>query len=383
MVMEQSARGCDVAIVGGGLIGLNTAYYLAQRGASVRVFERGEPARAASWAGAGMLAPYSERVEDAPLLELCARSLALYPMLARDLAEAGGVDINLQLDGIVRAAFDEGERAELTAHAAKLRARGVACELLGREAAILAEPALGSGVTGALVISAEGAVDNRRLGRALSAACANDGVKIVSNVRELRVECDVRRVLGVRSSLGFTPATHVVIAAGAWSAAVPGVPAEALPPVEPVKGQMLALAMPRGFLRRTTWVPGAYLVPRQDGRLLVGATVERAGFDERVTASGIAKLLNAALAAAPSLGDFAVTETWAGSRPGSPDGRPFIGPTAIDGLILATGHARNGILLAPITAQLIAEFVSTGDATPLAPWSIFRMRERTSRMQPA
>jgi glycine oxidase len=146
---------------------------------------------------------------------------------------------------------------------------------------------------------------------------------------------------------------------------------------------MLALAAPAGFLRRATWVPGAYLVPRSDGRLLVGATVEDAGFDERVTAGAIHALLHAALAAAPALGAFTVTETWAGLRPGSPDGRPFIGPTGIDGLILATGHYRNGILLAPETADLIASFVESGDAAPLRAFSPLRMAEGASRIMQA
>ncbi|HUN29805.1 MAG TPA: FAD-dependent oxidoreductase, partial [Alphaproteobacteria bacterium] len=138
-----------------------------------------------------------------------------------------------------------------------------------------------------------------------------------------------------------------------------------------------------GFLRRATWVPGAYLVPRDDGRLLVGASVEHAGFDERVTAGAIHALLDAALAAAPSLGSFTVTETWAGLRPGTPDGRPFIGPTPIDGLILATGHYRNGILLAPATAELIASFVESGDAIPLQAFSPLRMSASASRTIPA
>jgi glycine oxidase len=138
---------------------------------------------------------------------------------------------------------------------------------------------------------------------------------------------------------------------------------------------MLALATPRGFLKRTTWVPGAYLVPRDDGRLLVGATVERVGFDERVTAGGLRLLLDAALDAAPSLGAFAVTETWAGLRPATPDERPILGPTAVDGLILATGHYRNGILLTPATAQSIADFAESGDRTPLEPWLLARFEK--------
>jgi glycine oxidase len=205
------------------------------------------------------------------------------------------------------------------------------------------------------------------LGRALTAACTRIGVTI-ERVADLHVECDARRVLGVRTERGFAAAGAVVNACGAWAASLSGVPASSLPPVLPIKGQMLALAAPIGLVARPVWVPGAYLVPRDDGRLLVGATVESAGFDTRVTAAGIEALLHAALAAAPALGGFTVSETWAGLRPGSPDGRPFLGATALVGFFLATGHYRNGVLLAPATARLIAGAVEGRPAAELAPF---------------
>ncbi len=370
--MERANHGADVAIVGAGLIGLAVAFELAQRGAAVRVFDTAEPARAASWAGAGMLAPYTERIADEVLLALCADSLAAYPAFVERVRDAGGVEVELSLGGIVNAAFDEAKLDALRDHARDLERRGIAHDLLDRSATLAAQPALGRHVLGALSIRGEGYVDNRQLGRALVAACEAAGVSIVRDARSVALECDERRVLGVRSERGFSPATTVVVAAGAWSGAIPGLPDACAPPVTPVKGQMLALAIPRGFVRRTTWVPGAYLVPREDGRLLIGATAEHVGFDERVTAEGVRRLLDAALAAAPSLGDFGICETWAGLRPGSPDERPILGATARDGLVLATGHYRNGILLAPITAQVIADFVETGDAAPLEPWSLAR-----------
>ncbi len=363
-------RGGDALIVGGGLIGLAVAFELAQRGATVRVYDRGEPGRGASWAGAGMLAPYAERIEDEVMLELCRASLTQYPAFVRHVVEASGVNVDVRLDGIVEAAFDAARLEALAAFAHELAARGVPCEMLDRRAALLAEPALRKHVLGALVIGGQGYVDNRRLGRALLAACRAEGVIVHAPVSGVAIECDERRVLGVRSELGFAPASIVINAAGAWAAQIPGVPRDAIPAVTPVKGQMLALAVPDGFLRRSTWVPGAYLVPRTDGRLLIGATVEDAGFDERVTAAGIDSLLHAALAAAPSLGAFTVTESWAGLRPATPNGRPFIGPSEIEGLLLATGHYRNGILLAPVTASLIASFVETGDARPLAEFTL-------------
>ena len=362
----------DVIVVGAGLIGLAIAFELAERGATVRVFDRDEPARAASWAGAGILAPYTEHVANESLLALCAASLADYPAFVRRVAAAGGIDARLHLNGVLHAAFEESELEALRGQARDLQRRGVECEMLDRDGALAAEPWLGAGVLGGLLKSAEGFVDNRRLGRALIAACAASGVAI-ERTPHVTVECDSRRVLGVATERGFVAARAVVNACGAWAAKLEGVPPSCVPPVEPVKGQMIALAVPIGFVRRSTWVPGAYFVPRDDGRLLIGATVESAGFDERVTADGVQRLLGAALFAAPSLSGFTPTESWAGLRPGTPDGLPFLGPTAIEGYFLATGHFRNGILLAPATARSIAGAVETGAAPELEPFLIARL----------
>jgi glycine oxidase len=362
----------DVVVAGAGLIGLAIAFELAQRGAVVRVFDRGEPGRAASWAGAGMLAPFTESTGDDPLERLGAQSLAEYPQFVERIKAAGGVDARLHLDGIVHAAFDDASFEDFARRCAALRARGIECELLDRDAVLAAEPWLAAGVRGALLVRGEGHVDNRRLGRALAAGCAALGVTI-AHANHLRVECDVRRVLGVRSDEGFVPAAAVVNACGAWAGQLEGVPAEHRLPVVPVKGQMLALEMPVGFVKHATWLPGAYLVPRDDGRLLVGATVEHAGFDARVTAEGMERLLGAALASAPSLGAFTVSETWAGLRPGTADGKPFLGATRLPGLFVATGHYRNGILLAPATARLIADAVARGEPAEAGPFSPARL----------
>ncbi|MBV8490958.1 MAG: glycine oxidase ThiO [Candidatus Eremiobacteraeota bacterium] len=363
--MAANGAGGDVVIAGAGLIGLAVAFELAQRGAAVRVYDRIEPGRAASWAGAGMLAPFSENDGDDPLRELGAQSLASYPDFVERVRACGGIDARLHLDGIVHAAFDDAAMERWAARRAALESLGIACDLLDRREALAAEPWLGSGVRGAFVVRGEGHVDNRRLGRALTSACEALGVTI-ARAANLRIECDARRVLGVRSDDGFVPAAAVINACGAWAARLEGIPASDAPPVVPIKGQMLALEMPLGFVKRTTWVPGAYVVPRDDGRLLVGATVEEGGFDTRVTAAGIEQLLRAALASAPALGSFTVSETWAGLRPGSPDGRPILGQTRTPGLFVATGHYRNGILLAPATACVLADAVTTGALPPPA-----------------
>lgn len=355
--MIAAHTGGDVAVVGAGLIGLAIAFELAERGASVRVFDRGEPGRAASWAGAGMLAPYTEHIDDESLLELCVRSLGAYPEFTDRVRAASGIDPHLRLNGIVHAAFDASGVARLGAQALDLARRGISHDILDRDRTLAFEPWLGTHVVGSLLVRDEGSIDNRRFGRALAAACDARGVTFVRQATDLTVECDDRRVLGVRSERGFATCSIVINAAGAWAEQLPGVPLSARPPVRPVKGQMLALAVPRGFVRHTTWLPGAYLVPRDDGRVLVGATVEDEDFDQRVTASGIRQLLNAALSAAPALGGFSIGETWAGLRPGTPDGRPYLGPTPIEGLLLATGHFRNGILLAPVTAKLLASYI--------------------------
>jgi glycine oxidase len=372
-------RGGDVVVIGAGLIGLAIAFELAQRGATVRVYDRGEPARAASWAGAGMLAPYTERVRDEALLEFCASSLREYPAFVERVRAASGIDPHLRLDGVVHAAFNDADLKRLQGHAQALAAHSVPTEMLDRSSLLSAEPWLGSHVAGGLIVSGEGCVDNRRLGRALVSACQTRGV-LIDRSSALLVECDERRVLGLRTDLGFTTAGAIVNACGAWASQLNGVPPSCVPPIEPIKGEMLALAAPVGFVRHATWVPGAYLVPRDDGRLLVGATAEPAGFDERVTAGGMHELLHAALSAAPSLRSFAVTESWAGLRPGTPDGLPFLGPTPIAGFFLACGHYRNGILLAPATARLMADAIESNTFSELRAFSIDRRRTEESSL---
>jgi glycine oxidase len=363
--------GGDVVVLGAGLIGLAIAFELADRGASVRVFDRGEPGRGASWAGAGMLAPYTERITDESMLALCAASLAEYPGFVQRVFAASGVDARLHLNGVLYAAFDESALDALRSQAQDLRARGIACEILDRAGVLATEAWLSAGVVGGLIKNAEGYVDNRRLGRALVGACQASGV-VIERSSQIAVECDDRRVLGVATRRGFVAARAVVNACGAWATQLDGVPSPCIPPISAVKGQMIALAVPVGLARRATWVPGAYLVPRDDGRLLIGATVEPGAFDARVTARGVSELLDAALAGAPALADFTPVEHWAGLRPGTPDGLPILGPTPLDGFFLATGHYRNGILLAPATARLIANTVETGDAAGLEPFALSR-----------
>ncbi len=377
-VRARSSRresGGMIVVVGAGLIGLSIAYEVARRGGEVRVIDAHEPAAAASWAGAGMLAPFTESLATPAFAALCADSLARYPRFVADVQADGGVDARLHLTGILDAAFDEAALANARARVAELSSRGVAARFLDRDAVLALEPALGARVLGAVHSLTEGHVDNRRLGRALRAACAALGVRIDANAGDIALESDARRALGVRGPFGFIPARAVVNAMGAWASTLPGVPEHARVHVVPVKGQMLALAIPKGFVRRVIWIPGnagvahPYLVPRDDGRLLVGATVEPDADDTRVTAHGVRALLDATLAAMPALGDFALAETWAGLRPGSPDGLPSLGETALSGYFTATGHYRNGILLAPATAHVMADVLEGKDGSALSPFA--------------
>ncbi|HTW85256.1 MAG TPA: glycine oxidase ThiO [Candidatus Sulfotelmatobacter sp.] len=362
----------DVAVVGAGLIGCSVAYELAKRGLAVTVFDRAEPARAASWAGAGMLAPFSEEMPDAAMLAFCRAALDAYPVFVDELRERSGVDARFRREGTLHVALDEPALAALTARAARYRANGGEVALLDRAGAHAREPLLARDLAGALFVANEAQVDNRRLGRALVAACRALGVRF-EWVEGLALEADARRVRGLRTAHGFAAAPTVVNAAGAWAGELAGVPPPARVPVRPVAGEMLALAVPPTALRALVWLGHRYLVPREDGRLLVGATVEERGFDARVTAAGIRDLLDAALAVAPALGAFALVETWAGLRPGSHDGRPYLGRTALDGYLVASGHYRNGILLAPATGRALAALIVDGDEDRLAPFAPTRI----------
>ena len=353
----------DVVIIGAGLIGCGIAYELAKRGARVTVYDRAEPARAASWAGAGMLAPYSEEVADPALLALCSASLHSYPAYVDELRERTGVDAYLRSEGTLHVACDDATARAREAQCAAFRRNGADASILDRDATLAREPMLAGDVRGAVYVANEAHVDNRRLGRALVAACTAAGVRF-ERAGQLAVEADARRMRGIRTERGFAAAGIVVNAAGAWAGELAGVPANAHVAVRPVAGEMVALAMPRGFARGLVWSQHVYLVPRDDGRLLIGATSIERDFDVRVSARGVQALLDVALRIAPVLGTFALVETWAGLRPASHDGRPYLGATAIDGYFVATGHYRNGILLTPVTAHAVAALIA-GERLPV------------------
>ncbi len=351
-----------VAVIGGGVIGLAIGWRLAAAGCRVDVFDAGAAGRASSWAAAGMLAASLEaEPQEERLLALTRASLATWPDFARELEAASCVPVGYRDEGTIAVATTRDEAERLRFNFEFQRELGLAVEWLSGPGVREREPHLSPNIVAGVFCRSDHQVDNRRLVTALVAALVRAGGRLHEH-RPAALISEGARVPGVRTGDDVWPADVVVLAAGAWSAAIDGLPATVRLPVRPVKGQMLMLRMPGEppLLRHVVWAPKAYLVPRRDGRLLVGATVEERGFDTTVTAGGVYMLLEAAWRTLPGIEDLPVVETWAGSRPGSRDDAPILGPCALEGLVLATGHYRNGILLTPITAAAIAEFVLTG-----------------------
>lgn len=386
----MAVPGSDVLVVGGGLIGTAIGWRLAKAGAGVAVLERdpagtGRPT-AAGWAAAGMLAPVSEAgFREPELLALGRHSLAMYPEWVAELEEEAGMGVDLRTEGTLLVALDADDAARLRRLHEFQQSLGLPTAWLGGAEAREREPALAPGVVGAVDAPADHGVDNRLLLTALRRALVAAGGELREGVEALRVLHDGGRVTGVRIREGGEEreiaADRVVVAAGAWTRLLlgEGLAPEELPPIRPVKGQLLALGMEPLFeLRMTIRTPRVYLVPKSDGRLVVGATSEEAGFDTRLTAGGVLELLRDAWETVPGIYELPLLESWAGLRPGSRDNAPLIGPTGIDGLFLAGGHGRNGVLLTPVTADAMAELLRTGRVPDaIRPFAPDRFRPRT------
>jgi glycine oxidase len=354
-------------------MGCAVALRLAQRGLRVTVIERGIPGAEASSAAAGILGPQMEAEGPGPLLELGLRSRALYPALASELHEATGIDVGYTKSGVLAVALTDQEEAELAARRTWQTTRGLRVETLGAAAAHELEPALGAEVRGALRFVDDAHVSARELARAFSQAAAAAGATFLQGRYVRRVLVAGSAVTGVELDGETLPAAVVVVAAGSWSALVEGggIPAQV---VRPARGQMVAIETRPPLFRHVVSVHGrGYLVPRRDGTVLAGSTVEMAGFRKEVTVGGLAGILGMARTLVPALAEAPVTSTWSNFRPFTEDHLPVLGYTPIEGLVLATGHYRNGILLAPITAWSIAELIATGQsAVDLTPFSVTR-----------
>jgi glycine oxidase len=348
----------DVAIVGGGVIGLSIAWRAAQRGLRVTVLERGEPGGGTSGVAAGMIAPIAEaEPSEQALLALALRSARAYPEFAAELREAAGEDPGLLECGTLCVARDRDEAEALDRERAMREELGLPVERLTPSEARALEPGLAPTLRGALAFHRECAIDPRSLTRVLQRAAAVAGAAVRRHVEVSEIVCRSGRVHGVRLAGGEQlAAAQVLVAAGPWSATLPGLPEAARIPIRPVKGQILRLRDPAGpglFTRVLRMQPG-YLVPRGDGRYVLGASIEERGFDTSSTVGPVFELLRDATCLLPGLSELVIDELSAGIRPGTPDNRPIIGPGAIAGLQWATGHYRHGILLAPVTAELAA-----------------------------
>jgi glycine oxidase len=373
-VSDVSLTGADVVVVGGGAIGLASAWRLACRGASVTLVDP-EPGSGASGVAAGMLAPVTEaRMGEEALLRLNLASWSRWPGFAAEVEAASGSSVGYRADGTLVAALDADDRAALDDLAARHQAMGLdVTPLRGREVRRL-EPGLAPGVRAGFLAAAERSVDPPALVEALRRAATAAGVGFVAAAVE-RIEAapTTGRVAGVVVADGAASrridAAAVVLAAGCRSAGIAGLSEAARPPVRPVRGEVLTLRQPPGPPLVTHTLRGlvhgftVYLVPRADGRLVVGATVQERGWDTRVTAGGAYELLRDALALVPGLDDAELVAARAGLRPGTPDDLPLIGRSAMEGLVVATGHYRNGILLTPITAEAVVAAVA-GDPPP-------------------
>ncbi len=355
--------GPRVAVIGAGAIGLGIGWRLARAGCPVTVFDRGEAGHAASWAAGGMLAAGVETEPGEETLWLLAsQSQRLWPDFRYALQADTGLDIGYRDEGTLVIALTRDDLEQLRFNYEFQRSLGIELEWLAGNEVRRREPYLNSGTTAAVYCRHDHQVDNRALVTALKPALLKAGGVLHEHCDVTGIEITSGKVSGVHAGGTFHAADVVVVAAGAWSRDLPGLPEAERPPVRPIRGQLLVLKMnpAEPLLRHVLWAPKAYVIPRRDGRLLIGATTEERGFDPRPTAGGVFSLLEGAWRALPGIEELVLDEIVVGFRPGSRDDAPILGPTGIDGLVMATGHHRNGILLTPVTVEAISHYVLTG-----------------------
>jgi glycine oxidase len=348
----------DVAIAGAGLIGGSIAWGLASAGLRVGLFDKGDPGQEASWAGAGILSPAPESPAMIPLVALGKASIGLYRDFVAQVEADSGLPAGFRPKGTLQALFSRDAGRELSTVVALHHGLGLRAEAISAEEARDLEPALSAEVEAAILRPDEASVDNRALTRATLEAARRRGVEILAGTPVSGVLRERGRIVGLSINRERVSAKFTVIASGCFSANISGV--EMYAPVRPAKGQMIALRGDGLIIERVLWSEKVYLVPRNDGRILAGATVEYVGFDKQVTAGGLDRILQPAIELAPEMANARVEESWAGLRPDSPDHLPILGPTDLDGLLMATGHFRSGILLTPITARLMREWITDG-----------------------
>lgn len=350
----------DVVIVGGGIIGGSIAFDLARRNLRVVVLDRRELMHEASWAAAGMLSPAPDCPAAIPLVPLGRASLALYPDFVNAVEEVSGLRAGFRAGGALEAIFHGDAERELSTLVALHHGLGLACEPLPLDEARKMEPGLGRDARAAALLPDECSIVPRALSAAVQAAAASVGAELRPGVEVVSLAFDGKQCAGVKTSSGeIIHAGQVVLAAGCWSSQISDVAPYA--PTLPVRGQMAALRHSGTPIRHVLRSERGYLVPRgvdSPQTVVVGSTIENAGYEKVVTSGGIEKILSAANELAPELAKAEIVETWCGLRPGTPDQLPILGPVDVDGLVFATGHYRNGILLAPVTAKLVGEWIT-------------------------
>ena len=365
--MQDRSNSFDVAVVGGGVIGLSVAWRAAQRGMRVVVLERAQPGGGASWVAAGMIAPISEaRPKEQSLLRLSMESARAYPEFVAELRAESGRDPGFLSCGTLAAARDRDEAEALERELAMRVGLGLSVRRLRPSEARRLEPGLAPAVRLALDVPDDHVIEPHALTAALSEALGRAGGELRAGREVAEVCVSDGRVSGVRLASGDSiEADQVVIAAGVWSSSLAGIPADARVPLRPVKGQTLRMHDPSGpgLLTRVLRMSPGYVVPRGDGRYVLGATMEERGFDTTITAGAIFEQLRDAIELVPGIGEWVIDGLVAGLRPGTPDNAPVLGPGAVEGLQWATGHYRHGILLAPITADVLATTLA-GEAAP-------------------
>ncbi len=364
---EPASDALDALVVGAGVIGLACAWRAARRGVRVRVLERDRPGAGASGVAAGMLAPAGEaNWGEEALVRLAATSAHSWPDFAADLAADSELEAGYTPLGALHVALDRDEADELQRRFELMESMELDVKWLQARECRELEPGVAPACSAGVHAPREAAVDPRFLLPALAAALERAGGQLFQEAEVIDALMEDGRLAGVVTADGQEHrADHVVLAAGAWAGATAWLPPSARPPVRPVKGQILTLrgSAEQRVCERIVASERVYVVPRADGQVIVGATVEERGFDIQVTAGGVHELLREAYRALPDVAELELLETAAGLRPGTPDNAPLVGPGAVDGLVLATGHYRNGMLLAPLTADAIAAFLS-GDPLP-------------------
>jgi glycine oxidase len=363
MVRQSSHRNDRVAVIGGGIIGLGAAWQLARRGRAVTVFERNTAGRAASWIAAGMLGPVSEfGFENEEFLKFGQRSLEAYPRFLTQLAEDSGRDVQVDTRGTLVVGFHRDDTERIRRIYDFRQDKGLPVQwMTGSEAREL-EPLLSPRTSAAMWLPEDYQVDNRAVVDALKVALVRAGGELLENTEVTSILVRDGRCVGVVTRDEEYRAAVTILAAGCWSGDIDGIPSELAPRVRPVKGQIVTLRTDPSYeFARVIRAPDAYVLPKGDGRLLVGATEEEMGFDTTPTAGPVMRLIERAWEAVPSIYDLAIESIDVGLRPGTRDHEPLIGESGMEGLLFATGHYRHGILLAPVTAYALSAMIVDGD----------------------